>query len=86
VWVALLLWAAGLFFLVGVLLFAAARRTRGAGARVGNALQPLSGVDFSHLLHLQSVYEPGKQHLLEQQQEEAREDDDEGDPPATGNV
>jgi hypothetical protein len=85
-WTTALFWAVGIALLVGVLLFAASSKTsgKGSGGRMGNALQPLRGVDFSHLLNLQSIYEPGKQHLLEQQQEDGREEDDEGDPPTTG--
>jgi hypothetical protein len=85
-WVTVLYWAVGFAVFVGVLLFAASSKTSGRGprGRVGNALQPLRGIDFGHLLNLQSVYEPGKRHLLEQQQEEGREEDDEGDPPTTG--
>ena len=92
-WVNLALWAAGMAFLLGVLIFvassSAAGRSRGDGTGkggVGNALQPFTGVDMTPLMNLQAIYEPGKKHLIEQQQAEEREEQDEGDPPDAGLV
>jgi len=83
-WAEALAWAAGLAVFGAVLLFAASHKTRGRGGRVGNALQPFRSADLSHLLNLQSIYEPGTRHLQEQRRSESREEDDEGDPPTPG--
>lgn len=47
------------------------RNTRhGSSGSLGNAF-----------LHVQSILEPGKRHVLEQRLDEAREDEESGDPP-----
>ena len=88
-WLSLLLWALGVAFFLGVLFFVsgstgAGTPGAGTGRRVGNALQPFTGIDTTHLLNLQSVYEPGKQHLRDQKMVAEPEEDDDGDPPAPG--
>jgi HAMP domain-containing protein len=83
-WFELLVWVLAFAVFVAVLLFAASRKTSGRSSRVGNALQPFRGVDLTHLLNLQSIYEPGSRQLLERRQSEEREEDDAGDPPRPG--
>lgn len=86
-WLSLVLWISVIAFFLGVLFFVAGAnrnaRTPGAGTgnRIGNALQPFTGIDPTFLMNLQAVYEPGKKHLVERRQDEQREDQDEGDPP-----
>lgn len=46
------------------------RHGRGSSGSLGNAF-----------LHIQSMIEPGKRHVLEQRLEEEREDEESGDPP-----
>jgi hypothetical protein len=49
------------------------KHTRGSSSSLGNAF-----------LHVQSIIEPGKRHVLEQRLDEEREENEPGEPPTTG--